>query len=282
MFQFPRRPHVTNCYRGIGHVLARESADAVLRIAQAAAPASEDEFEGMSFDPDGTPLPRDTGLPGPEAVERTVDEFLDKSDALIEQLGDGTAQAGAPLPVLISAMELSGVLLAASQNADDAYRTYGIDDSGGMSLAGPNAVLDEMQRAVTGAVPVVAVTLPDELTAKLDALQKAGGEELVKLGQDAVLLGALDGAVGGIATIGGAAVQAAFDRIRHGINVVRRAAAKILVWIVDHVRALVPEKFRDDFDDKLKEITNKIKNGMPSLVGDVLGRLLGRPPAEAA
>lgn len=260
----------------------RASANAVLRIAQVAAPASEGDFEGMSFDPSGGEAGPEVGLPGPEAVQASVDEFLRRSDTVIEQLQGDSPKAGRPLPVLISAMEVCSVLLAASQDPEDAYRTLGVDESGVASLAGPNAVLDEMQGAITGGAPPAPVKLPDELTAKLDALQQAGGKELVALGTDALLLNALEGAASGIAAVGGEAVQKAFKEIGKGLHAIRRAAAKILGWIVDHVRNLVPEQFRDQFDEKLKSLTDKIKDGVPGLVGQVLGHLLGRPPAEEA
>lgn len=172
--------------------------------------------------------------------------------------------------------------MVSSQDQAEAFSTLGTDAAGGVSLAGPSRALDEFQAAVTGTDAPAPVPLPQELTDKLETLETEGAKELIALGEDAVLQQVVGHAVTSLADLGGERVKQAFVWVKEKVNFVRRAAVRILEWVVDKFKSLVPKEHRDKVDKAVKFVTEKLRDGAVTLAGDLLGMLLGRPGAEEA
>lgn len=269
--------------------LWRNAADQVLEIAEAAVPLSEDQFATMSFDgPAGGGDREVAPMPAEDAVNARVDAYLGHSDSVLDQIA-ATSKAGQPssvleesIPVLLAGIELSQALMAASQDRDESVRTLGVsDDDGPVRLSGSRAVLDEFGAAALGQAPAV-IELPKELVAKFEALEDAGGKEVWEIGKDATLLAALKYGVDKAVSKGSEDVQKAFEAAKKALHWLKDAAVRIVEWVVNKMRNLLPEQFRKTFDDKVKDIKDKISEGAEDLLGDVLGKIWGRDSAEEA
>ncbi|MET0426424.1 MAG: hypothetical protein ABW046_21320 [Actinoplanes sp.] len=221
----------------------------LLEIARTAGPLTPLEIPGTLF----------FSEPASGFVGNRTQAFLQASKEVAARTG-GTGA----LPVLLGALEVGSTLLAAA------------DQPSPMTAAAPTA-LNELADVLRGN----PTTAPDAVTDRLEALETAGADELLALGRDAILIKALGGAVTKLAELGGPQVKKAFDKLEDTWNVVRKAAARILKWVVDELRNLVPKEFQDRFDAALQQITDAIKDGVPAAAGNLLGRVLGRRETEA-
>jgi hypothetical protein len=265
----------------------RDAADDLLKVAQAAAPLPEDDdMSGLSLDNGSTsevPV-----LPVGDELDRRVDVLLEASDAAIEQVsaesneGPNAASVLGGLPALLGALEVANTLLQASQDPDVAFDSLGLDEDGALSLAGPRAALDEFKEAMLGHSVTGKVALPDELLGKMETLETTGASELMKLGGEVVLQQAIGELASGTVNMMGVKVKEAFEWAKAQVRLLRKAAVRILEWVLNKFRNMIPERYRGQYDDKVKDIAEKIKDGAVDAVGNLVGFLAGRREAEHA
>ncbi|WP_436498705.1 hypothetical protein [Actinokineospora sp. HUAS TT18] len=249
----------------------RTAADSLLDVARATVPLPANDLTGLSVEASTVAATAE------EEVADRVDALLASSDAVCAEIVAETGTADV-LPVLLAGLEVGNALLVASQDTEVVFSTLGAEDA---SLAGTRAALDEYENAILGNA-AAEVALPEELTDKLEKLEMVGAEELVALGREAAMQTALGNMVAGIASVAGPVVKDAFDWVKERVNFVRRAAVRVMEWVVAKFRGLVPENFRDKFDQALDKITEAISKGIEKGVGDILGKVLGRREAEDA
>lgn len=254
----------------------RMAADDVLDVARVAAPLAADDMAGLELAVASKWSA--TAVPPAEVVDHRVNALLSRSDDLLAEIGD---DAGA-IPVLLGALEVGNALLVSSQNQEEAFRTLGPAADGVVSMAGPALALDELRAAVVGEDAPATVPLPPELTGKLDSLQNAGAKELIALGEEAVLQQVLGKGVTAVVSLGGEKVERAFEWVKSKVHFIRRAAVRILEWVVDKFKRLVPVALRDKVDKAIDFVVEKLKGGVEPAVGALLGELLGREGAEQA
>jgi hypothetical protein len=245
----------------------RSAADGVLDVARVAAPLAAGDVDGLAL------AVADEGqAPAEEVVDQRVDALLSRSDELLEAIGENADT----IPVLLAAQEVGNALLVSSQDRQEALTALGTDADGGVSLAGPAQALDEFQAAVLGQAAPTPVPLPPALAGKLDSLQDAAEKELLALGKDVVLQGVLGTAVAGLVSLGGSKVEHAFDWVKKQVNFIRRAAVRILNWVVDKFKDLVPAAYREKIDAAIQFAIEKLKGGVETGLSTMLGKLLGR------
>ncbi|MFT0848275.1 hypothetical protein VR010_11045 [Actinomycetaceae bacterium L2_0104] len=127
-----------------------------------------------------------------------------------------------------------------------------------------------------------AVSLPSELTGKLDVLQKAGADEMVRLASSDVLLGALTSGVAGLASLGGNAVSHAVNAVSGGLSWIKEKAVRLLAWLVERLRTALPARFQEEFDEYLDSMKEKISERANESLARLLGKVLGRGACEQA
>jgi len=142
--------------------------------------------------------------------------------------------------------------------------------------------LAELHSAILGTPAAPPAPLPDGLTAKLDGLQDAGAGEIVELAKSPTIWAALGGFVGGVAEVGGPVVREALDLVKSAVQWLQRGAVKIIGWVIDKLKAMVPESAREKIDDLVAAVRKKLAEGAAAAVGDIIGERLGRPDVEKA
>lgn len=236
----------------------RLAGERVLELGAALGPTSEDEFGGLAESRDAGEF--DQAL---EEFKRSIDDVLAGREPT-------------------RALSLVGSLAV----VDDLMARSAADDFGGLSADrgdAASAVLADYEHLMTADASSRDVEpLPEEFGAKLDALQEAGADELVALGTSEIVVGAFTGAVTGLAQIGGAAMQQAFDAIGQAVNVFRAKVIGFLKWLVERLRSWLPESFRETFDEKLDDVKEWIQGRAGDAVAELLGRALGRRACEQA
>lgn len=256
----------------------RDASDDLLRVARAAAPLPADDLSGLSLDADSAPV--DQVLPVEDELERRVDALIEASEAAISDVTSGGGHLADGLPVLLGALEVSNTLLQAGEDPDAVFAAYGVDAGGGLSLAAPRAALNEFQEALLGRAPVGSVPLPSELEERLEKLESTGAEELLELAQTAVLTKAVGDLATGAVNLLGSNVREAFDWLKNQLNLLRKAAVRVLKWAVSKFRDLVPESYRDDYDERVKDIAQAMEDGALDALGNTVGFFAGRREAE--
>lgn len=250
----------------------REASEDLLRVAQAAAPLPADDLSALSVD-DGAASVEDE-------IERRVDAFIEASEVAIGDVSADSGHLAAGIPVLLGALEVGNTLLQTGEDSAAVFAAYGVDDDGRLSLAAPRTALDEFKEALLGRAPVGSVPLPTELEERLEKLESTGAEELLELAQTAVLTKAVGDLATGAANLLGSNVREAFDWLKNQLNLLRRAAVRVLKWAVSKFRDLVPESYRDDYDQRVKDIAQAMEDGALDALGNTVGFLAGRREAE--
>lgn len=215
------------------------------------------------------------------------DSTLMELDAAIENykvetnklLAMGQERSGRPQPMaLLGGLQAADALLLASDESDFGGLWADADQS---NLAAWNAMLDEYVRAMTGPTPPPGI-IPEELDSKLDVLEKSGADELIALAQSKAVWGALAGFGSGIVTFGGTVAKQAFEAVSGALNLFRRRVLGLLQWLVERLRELMPDAFKDLVDQHLAWLKETVSEKMPSRIAEVLGQALGREDTEAA
>ena len=259
----------------------RQAADDLLKVAEAAAPLSSDEMAGLSLgdsaDPSVSPP-----LPVDEEINRRVDVLIDKSEAAINEATAGQATAAAGLPALLGSLELANTLMAASKEPGEAFDALGLDGGGPATLTAQRQVLDEFKEALLGHSVTGKVALPDALGERMETLETKGADELLELGKTAVLHKVVGELASGLITLAGSHVKDAFEWAKEQARLLQKAAVRLLNWAVEKLRSMIPAKYRDQYDEKIKEIADKIKGGAHDTLANALGYWAGRREAERA
>lgn len=147
-----------------------------------------------------------------------------------------------------------------------------------VSLAVFNARLDAYMEALTRG-PALSSELRDSLKANLDALQKAGADELLALAGSDVAWASLLALGGGLVAVGGAVVKNAVSTVSEKLGRFRQMALDLFQWIVQRLRQLLPESFREWFDEQLDSLKEKVSSKVLSQIANTLAGY-GRNDAE--
>lgn len=242
-------------------------AQAVISFAELAAPVREDDISPFSVE----------GIENPEMeLEARVSALLDETEKAITD----DPQAAA-LPLLLGDLEVANALFTASQEPDEVFIEMG-SDGGPVTFDAARVNVAILADAATGVVDAPPRPLPAALTDKFDELQRTGGDEIIALVQSPTVQSVTLGGLDGIAAIAGPKVKRAFQVVRGALPWLQKQAVRLTEWVLNRLRSLVPEDFRDKFDELVEQLKEKLGDGIRELVGDVLGRWLGRLAATEA
>ena len=245
----------------------RARAESLISFAELTAPAPEDDFSLFSA----------ARIEDPEAeLEARVSALLEESDNAVP---DDAGASG--LPLLLGDLEVASVLLTASQEPDLMDAAMGLE-GGAVRFDEARVRLAILTDAANGVVETPARQLPESVGGKFDELQNAGGSEIVELAKSPTVQAAAIGGVKALVVVTGPQVAQSFEAVKRAVSWIRRQAVRIIQWVIEKLRSLVPEAFRERFDDLVEKTKEKLVDGIPGLVGDVLGALLGRPAATDA
>lgn len=267
----------------------RSSAEALLEVAESAAPMTDQEFT-RSFTPGEDP----------EAViAAKVEDFLEKSSATlrtlktekVRTLGAGQGPAAGTMETLLFDLEVAEAILAASEAPGDGAAGPATARGNTRNFKDTRARLNALEASVLGTERGTsrlraAAADGSQPGATLDGIQNAGADELWALGQDATVVGALGAGVKSLANLGGKNVKDAFEKLKKalsgGLNWLKRASVRILEWVIARLRKLVPESARARFDELVEAARDKLKDGVKAQFSALLGSLLGRKDVESA
>jgi hypothetical protein len=246
-----------------------EAADSLLQVAEAAAPLPADEVGSLSLAGE-SPGPEGGMLPLDDEIDRRVDVYIEKAEVTIgEATSDESVAAG--LPALLGTLELANTLMAASQDPDEAFDALGLEGGGAASLTTQRQVLDEFKEALLGRSVTGNVELPAKLKERMETLEAKGADELLDLGKTAVMQKVVGELATGAINAAGNSVKEAFEWAKKKAKWLRKAAVRLLKWTLEKLRSLIPEKYRESYDDKVKEISEKIKEGAHDALANALG-----------
>lgn len=256
----------------------RSSMEALLDVAQRVGPVDA--------------LVADLGVGDEDELDAVVDRQTDAVIADSERiLGLLEREAGPDeheqmLAALVGDVTLADALAAAGDSAADFFGDFGLGADPSEVLRSTRAELDTFQAIVAGLRPVAGgqVAPPPELAARFEVLEEAAGTELVELATSDVMWALAAGAITGLGDV--AQGVAAFDRLREVVTgwakALKKAALKLVKWVVEQVARLLPAALRQRVDDAWERLREQLAANIPSWVGNVVGGLFGRPEAEAA
>ncbi|TFC83302.1 hypothetical protein E3T23_02735 [Cryobacterium cheniae] len=240
----------------------RLSAENVIAFAEIAAPVGEGEFAPFSAegidDPDGE-------------LDARIDRLLSEADIAVDAAGD---RGG--IDILLGNLEVTSVLLTASQEPSVVFTEMGVDD-GSISFDEARVQVAVLKGAADGVIEPTPRKLPDSVHGKFDELQNAGGTELVELAKSPTVHAAVVGGWRGIAAVVAEKANEAFEAVKSALSWLKRAAVRIVEWVVNKLRKMMPHSFQTKFDKLVETIPDKLADGAPGIVGELLGALLGRP-----
>lgn len=261
----------------------RAAADQLIATAERAGPLEPDVFGDALFEEDASA----------EALLReqvrtllaTSDEIVNAAGDFAETDEDARARAAA---VLFGNLEVSGALLTTTDAPDVVFGELGLEPSDTLQLIEARTTVAEFESVIVGTPGVAGaqVTLPTSLTEKLEDLETKGADEAIALSKasatavaGSALVSGLNGVLRGSAAAAFNALQDALGGIR---NMIKRGVVRIANWIVDRIRKLLPAPFQSKLDVAIDAVKDKVAAGVPRVVGDAVGAVLGRGECEDA
>lgn len=219
----------------------------------------------------------------PDDLEQQADDLADAiisdGDRAIAELESAQADdpdAPTQLAAFIAAnLAVTNDLLAAGEAEADAF-----DGDPGPGFA---YLADQVQRPGFGA-ETDAIEIPDSVTEEFDEVELAAGEEIWELARSsavhAVGVPLVDSLGQLLAGVAGQAFGEVKDAIRGLWAWAKKAAVKVAKWITDRILALLPASMRDKLTEAWDSLIENLTDQAPELIGNALGRLVGRPTAE--
>lgn len=244
----------------------RLGAESVIAFAEIAAPAEEGEFGPFSAE----------GIDDPIAeLDARIDRLLTAADIAVDAAGELGG-----IDILLGNLEVTNVLLTASQEPS-VFSEMGVDGAS-VSFDEARVQVAVLKNSADGVIEPTPRNLPASVEGKLDELQDAGGTELVELATSPTVHAAVLGGVKGIAVVAADKVKKAFDAVESALSWLKKAAVRVVEWVVNKLRKMLPDGFQSKFDELVETVKDKLVDGAPGIVGDLLGKLLGRRGAEEA
>lgn len=205
--------------------------------------------------------------------EEAIESYKSETDRVLASPGAADA-TGQPL-VLLGGLDALELVLQSAEALE-----FGVlsADEEEKNLAVWNARLDAYVAALSQGT-ALSPELRTSLKANLDALQKAGADELLALAGSDVAWASLLAMGGGLVAVGGAVVKNAVSTVSENLGRFRRVALDLFQWIVQRLRQLLPESFREWFDEQLDSLKEKVSSKILSQIADTLAGY-GRIEAE--
>lgn len=213
-------------------------------------------------------------------IEQQVEAMLAEGDRVWSELegglstSDGRFQAGS---FLMGTLALGDSLQAADPAPDDTMepidaRLIQVDTfaNARMLVSHTSAVL----------------TTPDALETNLEQIETCGANESWKLLSGAAGKLAGGALVSGLEGILSGAAAAAFSELKKLVTrwweVLKKAALRIMEWVIEKVKKLLPDALGDKVDKLVEQMQEWLTNSAGAAATDAYGRLLGRGDTEAA
>lgn len=247
----------------------RNSVEKVLEFAEAAAPQPESEYNTLSFDEGGNT----------EAVlDARVEQMLADTGAAVDEYEDPSAM----IALLLGNLEVSQVLLSASQEPDDVFAELGLQGGALVRYEEARIQIGALQDAALGRPEIVPTPLPASLTEKLDELQKLGADELVGIATSTIVWAAVQGVANASAGLAEQYLAPLAEIVKQALSWLKRAAVRVIEWVINKLRDLLPDGWSDKLDELFDEVKGKLNGAASGVVGLVLANTLGRNSTETA
>lgn len=251
----------------------QEAADALLAEAERIGPLDGGVFGELGTDDEGADVAR--------RVDARVDDLLREGDRVFGELvgpaGESADARFQAVSLLVGSLAVGDALAVADQSPADVFGELGVADVQTGAFAEARTTLAE-----AGAV----VAVPSSLSESLEKLESAGATESWK-----VLTGSAGKLAGGALAQGlqgllRGAAAAAFDdvlgRLDRWRDALRRGTVRIAKWVVEKVRALLPDALADRLEDLVEAVQERLEAAAGGLATDLYGRVLGRQDVEDA
>ncbi|MBT2551267.1 hypothetical protein [Arthrobacter sp. ISL-65] len=245
----------------------RLGAESVIGFAEMAAPVDEGEFAPFS----AGGIDDSVG-----ELEARIDRLLTAADVSVDAAGELGG-----IDILLGNLEVANVLLTASQEPSSVFSEMGVD-GGSVSFDEARVHVAVLKSSADGVVEPTPRELPDSVRGKFDELQVAGGTELVELAKSPTVHAVVVGGAKGIAVVAAGKVKEAFHAVESALSWLKKAAVRVIEWVVTKLRKMLPDRFQSKFDELVETVKDKLVDGAPGTVGTLLGALLGRRGAEKA
>jgi hypothetical protein len=170
---------------------------------------------------------------------------------------------------------------ADERGVTDAIRIETSDD---VSPESRQRDVDDAVNALRGPGRIGGAAVPgDPLSASLSNLTDQSGQQLVEIARDAILSAALPEVGPALAKLVNGKAASVFEGVQTKLNLVwaalKRAASKIIDWVIDHITRLIPSALDEKIAPAVKKVraslTGDANNLIGKAVGDVAGMALG-------
>ncbi|GAA4757966.1 hypothetical protein GCM10023350_49560 [Nocardioides endophyticus] len=265
--------------------------DATLAIVNSAASVADLTVDGIdAFILDSDAVDETRALltfSNPEgAFEEQVGDLIARSEATIDAVaGDsGSAQEAASrsIAVLTGNLNTGYLLLAAAEEPSLSLAAFGRTSRGVDDPTDDTAYLDELKYILFG-TPLPGPEVPSSVKDELEKLEVAGGDEFRGLAGSTVMWAVLGTSVKGLEDLDKSGIVAkAFDEVREAVHWLRRGALKLIQWTLARLQNLVPERFRDRFDEKVDQVKDHFKESAEDVFNNAVGSVFGRLGADRA
>jgi hypothetical protein len=230
---------------------------------------------------DSTAFTERFGAQDVTVVDEETEKLLERSDVVFEELRphlDDDPDARARFSALLAGnLQVVDALVSAADEPSTVSDELGIDPAS-VELATWIRPLAEYRTALLLGVPRIQGGTPEApapIESEIDELGTAAGTEVVALATDAVLAYSsqmfLDGLVRVASGTAASVLDGARDAITGAFTRLKRAAHRVITWLVDRITRLLPSSLRP----RIVDAANALAGGVGQLVGAALTRVLG-------
>lgn len=251
----------------------RAAADALLAEAERIGPLDQGVFGELGTDQEGEAAAL--------RIDEKVDALLTEGERAFAELQDPAATSGdarfQATSLLVGTLAIGDALSVAGRSPSDVFAELSVQDAQTATFGDARTTLAEAY-----AIVKVPTALPDSLE-KIEAVGAAESWKVLTGSVGQLAGGALVNGLNGVLT---GAAAAAFDAVRETLSswhqALKRAVVRIAKWVVDKIRALLPEAMAERVDLLVQAIQEKLESGIGQIATDVYGRILGRDETAKA
>ncbi|HEV2070373.1 MAG TPA: hypothetical protein VGR26_11310 [Acidimicrobiales bacterium] len=257
----------------------RAAAGDVLALAREVGPMGMEQIVVDSFHA-GSPddeLPEE-GDRADLAVDRLIaesDAVLNQIEPLVEEDADARARATA---LLVADLETVHALLAGGDEvAVDSFGPVADRFESSFALLADQVLNPGFDTGLD------AVVVPDNVTAELEEIENAAGEEVWELGMNGAVAYSASAFGDGLHGLLRGQVLVLFDEVRKRFrkfrDALKRAATKVVAWVSKRIVSLLPKPLQEKLGEAFDKLKDRLEGGAPGMIGSALGAALGRDAA---
>jgi hypothetical protein len=186
---------------------------------------------------------------------------------------------------LVANLAVADAMATAADEPDQVARSMRLDSIDQFSTESWQRDVDDAVNDLLPGPGVVrgASVAGGPLDTALGTLTDQSGQQLVGIAKDAVLGAAIPNVGPALAQVLGGTIAKVFNEVQAGMHLgwaaIKRAASKVIEWVIDHITRLVPNGLRGVIEpavDKVRaSLTDDANHVISKAVGEVAGAVLG-------